>query len=388
MSSSSSSSFRNCGPDGGSKQPLSARYLLSDRSGSSRTSKSSITEEILSLIPNLSNCGRICIVGGCEAETGPPFFAGQAALMCGADSVTILTTPSASIPIKCYSPSLTVVPYLPEKNSKLSKDFMSLVWPQIWDSDALCFGPGLGDSKVIQTAVTKMILKARLSKIPVVLNSSALWLLNANGMELLSQTLPAAPAVVVVNEDEFIRIWGELHSQGVMSFRDDTSRAIPFPVSNVIYDCPMGEEFPIYTVPNISCVHQTAHVGNALGRNVVVLRMGIMDITVHGRKCFLFGGPQFRRRCVGNEHLVAGLVTLHLAWQKIKGSSGRPITAVKCADFVLRLASLDAFGASTYGVYATDVAKNIPGVMRNLGLFSHINSPASTLSTPTNSFTV
>jgi len=356
------------------RQPLSARYLASECSSetSSREWMSSL------IIPDFSNGGRICIVGGSEAETGPPFFAGQAALMCGADYVTILTTRSASIPIKCYSPSLTVVPYLPEKNSTLSEDFMGLVWPQISDSDAICFGPALGDGEVIWTAVTKLILKARLSNIPIVLSSGALWLLNANGMELVLKTIPEAPVVLILNEDEFTRIWGELHSLGVMSFRDDISRTTPCPVTKMINDCPKGEVFFINHETNALCIHQTADVSNALGRNVVVLRMGLMDITTHGKKCFLFGGTPLRKRCVSHGDVLAGLVTLFLAWEKIKGLLQNPIAATKCADIVTRLASLDAFGASTLGVYATDVVQKIPGVMRNLGLFSHVISSDST----------
>jgi len=236
----------------------------------------------------------------------------------------------------------------------------------------------LGHGEGIQTAVTKLILKARLSSIPVVLNSGALLLLNANRMELLSKTIPAAPVVLILNEDEFTRIWCELHSQGVMSFRDDKSRDTPFPVTKMIHDCPMGEEFFINNEPDALCIHQTAHVGNALGRNVVVLRMGLMDITVHCTTCFLFGGTPLRKRCVSHGDVLAGLVTLFLAWEKIKGLLQNPIAATKCADIVTRLASLDAFGASTLGVYATDVVQKIPGVMRNLGLFSHVISSDST----------
>jgi len=363
----------------------STQFLVTSYSSrssrTSQTSGSTDVEEMATIIPDMSNCGRICIVGGSETQAGPPFFAGQAALKCGADRVTILTTPSASIPIKCYSASLTVVPYLPEKNSTLSEDFMALVWPLVYDSDAICLGPGLEDGEVIKTAVTKLIVKARSSNIPVVLNSGAHWHLIANGMELLSKSIPAAPVVVILNEDEFTRMWCELHSQGLMSFRDDTSRAIPCPVtSNVLEECPMGEEFSSNKWPSALCIHQTAHVGIALGRNVVVLRIGLIDIIAHGRRTFLFGGRKLRKRCVGHGNVLAGLVTLFLGWQKIKGFSKNPITATKCADFVIRLASLDAFGASTRGVYATDVAQKIPGVMRNLGFFSHVISSGGTSS--------
>jgi len=69
-------------------------------------------------------CGKVCIVGGSSVHTGPPFFAGEIALKCGADTVIVVTTLSAAIPLKSYSPALTVVPFLPEKNDKLSTKFI------------------------------------------------------------------------------------------------------------------------------------------------------------------------------------------------------------------------------------------------------------------------
>jgi len=360
-------------------QPKSARFSNSDISSSQ--SKSTNRIEISNFLPELSNCGRVCIVGGSAAQTGPPFFAAQAALICGADRVTILTTPSASIPIKCYSSSLTVIPYLPEKNSPQSESFITTVWPLVKGNDAFSFGPGLGNCNVTLLAVLKLILKARKSGIPIVLSSEALLLLNTSKMDLLSQVLVQAPVVLIFNENEFVRMWGWLHSRGIMSFRDGLATTFPFPASKLV-NYKMGEEFSINLEPDQVAIHQTAHVGNALGRHVVVLRMGLVDITVHRSKCFLFGGPEFSKQCNGKGSLLAGLVTLFLAWQNIKGLLHKPIAAAKCADLVIRLAFLDAYSTSTRGVVATDVANQIPGVMRNLGIFSRIisrcNSTSST----------
>ncbi|EFJ51794.1 hypothetical protein VOLCADRAFT_116306 [Volvox carteri f. nagariensis] len=58
--------------------------------------------------------GKVAVVGGCLEFTGAPFFAAMSALRVGADMAYVICTPSAATAIKCYSPELMVLPYLPE----------------------------------------------------------------------------------------------------------------------------------------------------------------------------------------------------------------------------------------------------------------------------------
>lgn len=54
--------------------------------------------------------GRVAIVGGSAMYTGAPYYAGMAALKVGSDLATVFCALEASIPIKCYSPELMVLP--------------------------------------------------------------------------------------------------------------------------------------------------------------------------------------------------------------------------------------------------------------------------------------
>lgn len=56
--------------------------------------------------------GRLGVIGGSDSYTGAPYFAATSSLLLGSDLVSIITTPSASIPIKSYSPDLIVHPVL------------------------------------------------------------------------------------------------------------------------------------------------------------------------------------------------------------------------------------------------------------------------------------
>jgi len=153
----------------------------------------------------MEDCGKICIVGGSSGSAGPPFFAGDGALQCGACEVVILTTSSAAIPLKCYSSDLTVIPYLPEKNGATSSKFIDRVWPMIEDSHAFCIGPGLGEDKITLNAVRKLIRKISMSNIPMAINSGALQLLS-NKTDLLSSDLLHTTAVVILKEVDFVRV--------------------------------------------------------------------------------------------------------------------------------------------------------------------------------------
>ncbi|CDJ53948.1 ATP-dependent (S)-NAD(P)H-hydrate dehydratase, related [Eimeria brunetti] len=104
--------------------------------------------------------GKVCVIGGSAAFTGAPYFVAAAALRMGADLATVITTPSAAVPIKSYSPELLVYPILPCRESPHGKgdhdapfDYpMELARlriraePLLRKADVIVIGPGLGGS--------------------------------------------------------------------------------------------------------------------------------------------------------------------------------------------------------------------------------------------------
>ncbi|XP_026191275.1 ATP-dependent (S)-NAD(P)H-hydrate dehydratase [Cyclospora cayetanensis] len=107
--------------------------------------------------------GKVFVIGGCATFTGAPFFAATAALRMGADLAGVITTPSAAVAIKSYSPELLVYPILPCHYSAemhgSAKEFGSLAdqqmelarlkihaEPLLSKADVIVLGPGLGGS--------------------------------------------------------------------------------------------------------------------------------------------------------------------------------------------------------------------------------------------------
>jgi len=319
-------------------------------------------------LPAKRSRGKICIVDGSKTETNSLFSAIEAALQCQPKIIIVLTTSSGALHVKSYSSLLTVLPCLPEEKGTDVGTSMTKIWPLVEDSHTFCIGPGLGKDELIQSIVIDLILRARISRIPVVLSSDALPLLKQRS-DLLTNDLMWSPVVVIANELQFEEIWRGQHTSGVMSFREDLSKTKPYPPEK-LDDYPRAEWFDLNKYPKALSLHQTAHLGNALGPNVIILRTGLMDITVHSTKCFIFGGEKLRDRFNGQEDILAGLVSVFLSWLKLHWKLAKAMVAVCSADIVTRLSVLEAYSncKNNDQIGAKDVAKEIPGVIENIAL--------------------
>lgn len=143
--------------------------------------------------------GRICIVGGCEAYTGAPYFAGIAALRLGADLVHIMCTPCAAIPIKCYSPDLMVLPILcPEKFNEFHE------W--IHKMHCIVFGPGLGRDPKNLKIVAEWVNIAKENNIPVIIDADGMFLVTENPSLIKGYQ----DAILTPNVIEFERLYHAL----------------------------------------------------------------------------------------------------------------------------------------------------------------------------------
>jgi len=376
--------------------PQSSRYFKSGVGWASERTQ----RELCKLIPQLSfahnkgDLGRVCIVGGSRVCTGPPLLIGLAAVKCGADIVTIITTPSASEVIKCYSPLLTVVPFLPEEDAESSTEpFVERVWPFLRYSQALCVGPGLETNKCTLKAVANLLLKARWSGIPIVIDTDILWLLGKN-LDLVSQMLPNSPVLLTPNEKEFRELYSEAHTRGIMSWhctseseeveegeeeepgsrpegvpiqrprRRRGSKNLPCPEPFTITDdCPVFQEFQVSKYKKLEAVWETAQLSRALGSNVYIIRKGSVDITTSGFRAILFAGVTVPMRCAGQGHVLAGLSLMFAAWMHISKDHHNPLVAACGASFLTRLAALDAFQKHKRAMTAYDILSYIPGVL-------------------------
>ncbi|CDO92955.1 unnamed protein product [Kluyveromyces dobzhanskii CBS 2104] len=116
------------------------------------------------LTPKLykGQCGKICVVGGCEEYTGAPYFSAHAASIFGSDLVYLLCEKRAGLPIKGYSPNLMVHPYLGDSYSSthgFQYDF-ERVTSLVQRCHVLVVGPGLGRDEQMLQQVLQLVEEA------------------------------------------------------------------------------------------------------------------------------------------------------------------------------------------------------------------------------------
>lgn len=142
--------------------------------------------------------GKVMVFGGCLEYTGAPYFSAISALRVGADLAFIVCTQEASIPIKCYSPEIICLPYLPCLHSKLDHCLDLL----LKRADSFVIGPGLGRDPITLNYIIQVILKLKSTKKPVILDADALYLLSTN----LNLTMDLR-AVLTPNKNELKRLY-------------------------------------------------------------------------------------------------------------------------------------------------------------------------------------
>jgi len=331
-----------------------------------------VLEELKFMVPGREKdkkqkCGKICVVGGSLIHSGAPFYSGHSAMCCGVDEVTILTTASAAIPIKCYNPCLNVLAELPEENGTVDVlDFVDRVWPIIKINDAFCIGPGLGHDTITMGAVSKLISTIREAKKPLVIDDDALWILTKTP-ELLAWDIPAAPVILTPNKTEFNFLWGSLvgswpvKKEGKDGVSWDDAEYLKkdqvglVPVFEV--DCPQGVPFNVSECPDVMAVQQTALLARTIGPNVTILRKGYVDLIASSSKCFVLSRAQVPRRCGGQGAVLAGLSTSFLAWMKLanENSLENPLLAVYGAAILTRFAVQVAFENKSRCMQAPDI---------------------------------
>ncbi|KAJ3432040.1 atp-dependent (s)-nad(p)h-hydrate dehydratase family member [Anaeramoeba flamelloides] len=285
-------------------------------------------EEIKKFIPKLTSnlhkgsLGRICVIGGCKDYTGAPYFAGMSALRCGSDLVHIMTTESASIPIKCYSPDLMVHSYLPELEGKTTllegERLPENVLELLKKINCLCIGPGLGRSKRTQEFLYLIIKQARSIQLPICIDADGLWAVK-NNLECIQGY---RNVILTPNHPEFIRLYQS-------AFACD---------------------------PNMENLEQTVkELSNKLG-NVTILKKGSIDFISNGVISLQGQIQGSNRRVSGQGDILSGCATVFLNWalksvqqdnkETIKSLNKEELENSKLNGFISNLIPLAALGAS------------------------------------------
>ena len=168
--------------------------------------------------------GRVGVIGGSADFTGAPYYAAEASLKFGGDLAFVFAAKQAVTPIKGYSPELMVTAFydadtlirppratttaaeagasaeqhaMVDAASKMSETVTRFL-PRL---HAVVAGPGLGREPQVLLAVLQVIQAARRSKLPLVLDADALWMLSLDGN--LHAVHGCAECVLTPNANEF-----------------------------------------------------------------------------------------------------------------------------------------------------------------------------------------
>ncbi|SCV05525.1 LANO_0H09406g1_1 [Lachancea nothofagi CBS 11611] len=124
-------------------------------------------------------CGRVCVIGGCEDYTGAPYFSAHSAALFGADLTHLMCELNAAPVIKSYTPNLMVHPYLREAGSGNAP--MSKIHSLLDRMHVCVVGPGLGRDKNMLDSVVSILeylATEHKGEIPVVLDADGLFLIS------------------------------------------------------------------------------------------------------------------------------------------------------------------------------------------------------------------
>ena len=276
--------------------------------------------------------GRIAIIGGSDRYCGAPYYAAMAALRCGVDLVTVLCANEASTPIKCYSPELMVqaiysiaemdsllgeekdvldkieeckrreqevikmdslneqLEIIDDRKENMINTIVNTIITQYFPTiHAVCIGPGLGRHPIVFSIMSKVIQNAMESKLVLVLDADALYMLSlAEYKILLCELLLYDKCVMTPNSMEMKRLTDALSSSS-------TTLSSTLSSSSSTY----------------SGVHKLQNNSN------IIIQKGVID-TINNNICTMQceeeGGL---KRCGGIGDVLSGSVTAFMAWNSI-----------------------------------------------------------------------
>lgn len=305
-----------------------------------------------SFIPKLTydthkgQLGRVGVLGGCKEYTGAPYYAGISALRCGAELCHVFCTPSASVPIKSYSPELIVHPVVYDsgdaRESGLSAPKELEEWAVArtvagvtkWASalDVLVIGPGMGRDEVLLSAVRQVVARMREARVPLVIDGDGMWMVTQHP-EVISGY---KDAILTPNVVEYKRLCAALG---------------------------LGDSAP------------AAEVAAKLG-NLTVLEKGKVDVVSDGTSTATVDQEGSPRRCGGQGDVLSGTTGTFFAWahkyylartmERAQLAHSPSIMAAMCSSRLTRKCANMAFAKTKRSTLTTDIIREIGAAFEEL----------------------
>nr|BCL66102.1 hypothetical protein [Volvox africanus] len=286
-----------------------------------------IRSEVRRIVPTLTDdrfkgqSGKIAVLGGCFEYTGAPYFAAFAALAVGADLSHVFCSTSAAPIIKQYSPDLLVHPYFLQRSDllqqvKVTAQQQQPVSPgtlgglaanhmisaeqadvaaqtaaaavhvaeataevESWFNrlDCLVVGPGLGRDPLLLDIARSVILRAKATKMPLVLDGDGLFLV-AREPELVAGY---TNCVLTPNLNEFRRL---ASTMGVSLHGPNNDRSSKL-------------------------LEVTAHL-----RGPTLVSKGPVDAICDGKVTMICNASGGAKRCGSQGDILAGTIATFISW--------------------------------------------------------------------------
>eukprot|EP00658_Telonema_sp_P-2_P027346 TRINITY_DN21137_c0_g1_i1.p1 TRINITY_DN21137_c0_g1~~TRINITY_DN21137_c0_g1_i1.p1 ORF type:complete len:337 (+),score=82.27 TRINITY_DN21137_c0_g1_i1:55-1065(+) len=259
--------------------------------------------------------------------TGAPYFAAMAAMRAGADLSFVYCDERASVPIKCYSPEIIVIPVTPPMGPEgllreQSADIQSNVEQELSRVHALVVGPGLGRDPAMLDAARAVIRAARGLGLPLIIDADGLWLIAQNPDVINGYT----KAVLTPNAREFEQLC--------------TSCSVPSDLQALCW---------------------------SLG-NVTVLQKSKTDRVSDGTVIITCDEPGSRRRCGGQGDILAGTLATFMSWAHSQERSpdepfSANLIAAVAASVVTRRSANLAFAQKQRATAAADILEEVATAM-------------------------
>jgi len=221
--------------------------------------------------------GKVCIIAGSIGFSGAAALAGKAALRSGAGLVRV-AVPKSILPIVAsIEPSYTTIPLAEDASGKISKKAIDSILNIISDNDILAFGPGVGESRDLQSILQTLLAESDKS---LVIDADGLN--NLGKMKNWQENLKAK-VILTPHPGEMKRVWPSVFRESLPQDRSSQADQLAKKTNSIVVLKGAGT---IITDGNLLYSNKTGNPGMATAGAGDVLTGCITALLGQGLNCF------------------------------------------------------------------------------------------------------
>ncbi len=221
--------------------------------------------------------GKVCIIAGSVGFSGAAALAGRAALRSGAGLVRVAVPKSVLPIVASIEPSYTTIPLAEDASGKISKKAIDSILNIISDNDILAFGPGVGESRDLQSILQTLLAEADK---PLVIDADGLN--NLGKMKNWQENLKAK-VILTPHPGEMKRVWPSVFRESLPQDRPSQAAQLAKKTNSIVVLKGAGT---IITDGNLLYTNKTGNPGMATAGAGDVLTGCITALLGQGLNCF------------------------------------------------------------------------------------------------------